>query len=133
MATTLERWYEQVWNNANENSIDDLLDEQAVIHGLGTETDKKGPTAFRPFYHSFRESFPSVNIQVEPIFQNPEFEAAQCTVNAATADGRRVNFTGLSIIRVKDGKLIEGWNAFDFETMNKQLREAITTDMEQPK
>lgn len=121
--TLLERWYDQVWNNAREQAIDELMDDHAIIHGLSTEKEKKGPQAFKPFYANFRESFPSVNIQVEPIFKNDEFEAGHCVVEATTADGKKVNFTGLSIVRLKDGKLVEGWNAFDFHAMHKQLSE----------
>lgn len=32
-----------------------------------------------------------------------------------------VEFTGISIVRVKDGKFVEAWNNFDFMKMNKQL------------
>jgi len=30
-------------------------------------------------------------------------------------------FTGIAIVRVKDGKIIEAWNNFDFMKMYKQL------------
>ncbi len=32
-----------------------------------------------------------------------------------------VEFSGISIIRVKDGQIVEGWNNFDFMKMNRQL------------
>jgi hypothetical protein len=32
-----------------------------------------------------------------------------------------VEFTGVSITRIKDGKIIEAWNNFDFMKMYKQL------------
>jgi len=31
------------------------------------------------------------------------------------------NFTGVSIVRIKDDKIVEAWNNFDFMTMNKQI------------
>src|SRR5690606_19489571 len=34
--------------------------------------------------------------------------------------GEKVQFTGMAIIRIKDGKIIEGWNNFDFLSMYKQ-------------
>jgi predicted ester cyclase len=30
-------------------------------------------------------------------------------------------FTGIAIVRIKDGKFVEAWNNFDFMTMFKQL------------
>ena len=32
-----------------------------------------------------------------------------------------MEITGISIVRIKDGKIVEGWNNFDFMTMYKQL------------
>jgi len=32
-----------------------------------------------------------------------------------------VQFTGMAIVRIKDGKIVEGWNNFDFMKMNKQI------------
>jgi len=131
--TLLHRWYEEVWNNSNEHAIDELLDESAVIHGLETDHTKTGPQAFKPFYHGFRQNFPSVNVNLEPIITTDEFEAAHCVVNATTMDGKEVNFTGLTIAKFKNGKLIEGWNAFDFLTMHKQLENSIHPYSNQPK
>jgi predicted ester cyclase len=32
-----------------------------------------------------------------------------------------VDFTGVAITRIKDGKIVEAWNNFDFMKMYKQL------------
>jgi predicted ester cyclase len=32
-----------------------------------------------------------------------------------------VEFTGMTIVRVKDGKIVEGWNNFDFMRMYQQV------------
>jgi predicted ester cyclase len=32
-----------------------------------------------------------------------------------------VEFSGITIIRVKDGQIVEAWNNFDFMKMNQQL------------
>ena len=35
--------------------------------------------------------------------------------------GKPVEIFGMAIVRVADGKLVEGWNCFDFLTMYQQL------------
>lgn len=117
----LQKWYDEVWNNANENFIDSMLHEQAIIHGLKTDNEKRGMEAFKPFYKTFRETFPQVHVVLEPIFSNGEFQAAQCTVTTKSSDGAETNFTGLTIARFVDDKLVEGWNGFDFLTMYEKL------------
>jgi predicted ester cyclase len=127
-SSRLERWAEEVWNNKNESAIDELLDQEGEIHGL--ETEMTGPADFKPFYHGFLEAFPSVHLKTEVLVANDEFEAAHCTVTAQSADGKDVSFSGIVIGRFKDGKIVEGWNAFDFLTMYKQLGQKLVAEEE---
>ena len=115
----MHRWMEEVWNNQNEAAIDELLDQDAKIHGLDQEM--VGPQEFKPFFRTFLEGFSSVHVDAEVLVANEDFEAAQCQVRARSADGKDVNFTGIVIAKFKDGKIVEGWNAFDFVTMYNQL------------
>lgn len=130
--TKLQRWYDEVWNNANEGMIDELMHENAEIDGLQTDSDKRGPEAFKPFYQAFRQGFPSVTISIDPIYSNEEIEVAKCFVRATSSDGKKVNFTGLTVARFENGKLVRAWNAFDFETMNKQLSNPVLEEFSQP-
>ena len=117
----LQNWYEEVWHKGNEEAIDQLLHKDAIIHGLGTETNTTGPDNFKPFYKSFRESFTSVHVNLQPIVVTDDIEAAYCDVTGKDTDGKKFRFHGITIARFKDGKLVEGWNGFDFLTMYKQL------------
>ena len=55
--------------------------------------------------------------------------AARCSVRGkhtgdhlgVAASNAPVDFTGVSIVRIKDGKIIEAWNNFDFMRMNQQI------------
>jgi len=38
-----------------------------------------------------------------------------------TATSKRAQFKGLVIVRVRDGKIVEGWNSFDQRGMLQQL------------
>ena len=108
----LQQWFDEVWNNADEGYIENHMDSKAIIHGLGTDTEKLGYEAFKPFYKNFRASFPLVHVELLPIFNDGEFEAANCFVKATNAAGDDHEFTGITIARFKNGKLIEGWNGF---------------------
>lgn len=125
----LQRWYDEVWNQANENAIDELMEENATIHGLETDKAKKGPSAFKPFYKTMREALPSVSVTLDPIVKTDDIEAAHCFVTAKNAEGKDVTFSGITIAKFKDGKLIEGWNGFDFITMYQQLGFKLTKDV----
>jgi steroid delta-isomerase-like uncharacterized protein len=129
--TLVHRWFEEVWNKGRAEAIDEMLDSDAVAHGLADEggNELRGPEGFKPFFESFRNAFPDLEVVVEDTVVEGDKIAARCTVKGTHAgDGlgldatnRRVEFTGMIIARVKDGKIVEAWNNFDFKTMFQQL------------
>ena len=119
--TTLTyRWMQEVWNEGREEAIDEMMDENAVVNGL-EGINEKGAAGFKAFFRGFRTQFPKVNVDVEAVIADGDFETARCLVKATTAGGQDVSFGGMTIIRVVDGKIAEAWNNFDFLSMYQQL------------
>jgi len=124
-------WFEEVWNKGRTDAIDERLAADAVIHGLvdGQGKPVHGLQAFRDFHAQFRGAFPDMMIQVEDMVAEGDRVAARCLVQGNhsgdhlgfAATNSAVDFTGITIIRVKDGKIVEAWNNFDFMKMNQQL------------
>ena len=131
-STQMHHWFEEVWNKGNEDAIPELLDENAVIHGLEIDPALKGPTAFRPFYSKFREAFPKVEVKLDHLIKTNDYEAAYCFVTATADNGKTVKFNGIAIARYENGKLIEAWNAFDFLSMYTQLGLKLVAEGEVP-
>lgn len=129
--TLLNRWFEEVWNKGRAEAIDEMFAPEAVAHGLTDQAgnELRGPEAFKPFFQSFRNAFPDIQVSVEDAITEGDKIAARCVVKAThTGEGvglaptdRQVEFNGICIVRVKDGKIAEAWNTFDFRTMFQQL------------
>ncbi len=127
----MRRWFEEVWNKGREEAIDELLAEDGVANGLADESGEalRGPVGFKPFFRRFREAFPEIEVTVEDTVSEGDKVAARCTVRGAhrgdslglAATNRPVEFTGICIVRVADGKIAEAWNNFDFMSMFQQL------------
>src|SRR5262249_15067057 len=106
----------------------ELMTAETVFHGLG-EHPIKGAAAFRPFYHQFREGFPDLRIAIEYMISEGDCVAARCVVTAThtgpgflpSPSNRATKFTGMCIGRVRNGKIVEGWNSFDFLSLYRQL------------
>jgi predicted ester cyclase len=126
--TLLHRWFDEVWHKGNENAIDELLDENAVIHGLEIDSELTGPAAFKPFFRNFRESFPSIRVELDHLIEVNDFETAYCTVTGKNVKGQEVNFNGIVVCKFKDGKMIEAWNAFDFLKMYQQTGHRLISE-----
>jgi predicted ester cyclase len=126
----MHRWFEEVWHKGNESAIDELLDQNAVIHGLDVDANLTGPAAFKPFYRSFKESFPSIHIDLDHLIDADDFEVAHCTVTGKNVKGQEVNFHGIVVCKFRDGKMIEAWNAFDFLKMFQQTGHKLVSEEE---
>ena len=127
----MRRWFEEVWNQGRADAIDELLAEDIVIHGLaGADgVDVEGANAFREFHRQFRGAFPDMSISVEQLIAEGDFVVARCSVRGShtgetlgiVASNSAVDFEGIAICKIRDGKFVEAWNTFDFLKMNRQL------------
>ena len=129
--TLLHRWFDEVWNQKNESAIDTLMADDALVHGLaGPDGNQiRGPAAFKPFFHQFTQAFPNLHVTVEDALVDGDKVAVRCSVTAthtgasmlAAPTNKPAHFTGMCIARIKNGKIVEGWNNFDFLSMYQQL------------
>jgi len=129
--TLLRRWFEEVWNKGRTEAIHELFAADGIAHGLSNEPGMtmKGPDAFLPFHTVFRGAFPDIEVIVEDALAEGDKVAARCSVRGkhsgdhlgVAASNAPVQFTGMVIVRIKDGKIIEAWNNFDFLAMNRQI------------
>ena len=127
----VRRWFDEVWNKGRADAIDEMFDEDGIAHGLSDDPANpiKGPTGFKPFHVLFREAFPNMEIVVEDMVAEGDKVAARCLVRGKhegdfmgrAATQSPIDFSGMTIVRIDNGKIIEAWNNFDFMTMHRQL------------
>ena len=127
----VRRWFEEVWNKGRAEAIEEMFAEDGVAHGLADDSgaELRGPAHFRVFHSKFREAFPDVEVSVDDAISEGDRVAARCTVRGRheghtlgfAATKLPVEFTGMTFARVRDGKIVEAWNNFDFMSMFQQL------------
>jgi predicted ester cyclase len=129
--TFMHRWFGEVWNQKNEAAIDEMCDENVIANGL---TDAAGDTvrgiaSYKNLFRTFLAAYPDIEITVEDTISEGDKIVARCRVSAThtgdglgiTATNQPVEFTGIAIVRLKDGKIVEAWNEFDFLKMFSQV------------
>jgi len=123
------RWFEEVWNQARDATIDELIAPDCVAHGLEDGGgDMPGPQ-FRRFYRQFVSGFPDVKITVDQVIAEGDTTAVRITGRAThagdglgvKATGRKVTVSGICMMRWRDGKIIEAWNEFDAAGLLRQI------------
>jgi len=131
-------WFEEVWNKSQINAIDRLLADDAVAHGLLDDQGRelRGPAGFKPFFLQFTKAFPDIHVEVVDTISEGDKIAARCIVTGthkgdalgAPASHKPIEFTGMTILRVKDGKIAEAWNNFDFQGLSTQIGALVQSD-----
>ena len=129
--TLVHEWFGEVWNRRDAEAIERLLAADTIVHGITDEhgMEVRGPKAFQEFHSRYINAFPNLTIEVVDTVSEDDKIAARCIVRGKhEGDGigikatqKEANFTGICIARVKDGKIVEAWNNFDFLTMHTQL------------
>ena len=126
----VRRWFEEVWNQGRVDAIDEMFAADGLAYGL-TENPSEalGPSSFRDLHTTLRGAFPDMIITVDDMIAEGDKVAARCSVRGRhqgdhlgiAATDTPVDFTGIAIVRISDGKIVEAWNNFDFMRMNKQI------------
>ena len=122
------RWFKEVWNEGNESAIDRLMHPDAVAHGLAGDAIR-GREGFKGLFRTFRAALGDLRIDVERTVVEGDTCAALCHVVGkhvghafgGAPSGNAVDFYGMTMFRIKDDQLIEGWNCFDFLSMYQQI------------
>jgi predicted SnoaL-like aldol condensation-catalyzing enzyme len=123
----VRRWFNEVWNAGREDAIDRLMAPNALVHGLGEVMI--GPTQFKQYFRMMRSTLHDMEVRVVRTVVDGQMVVAHCHVMArhagnsplGPATGRTVDFWGMTMARVVDSQLVEGWNCYDFLTMYQQV------------
>lgn len=130
--TFVHEWFERVWNQGDPSAIDELVAEDAKVHGLTSPDGAAvgGRTEFHRMFEAYRSAFPDIHFQVEDCVVDGDRLAYRVHVRGThrgpglgiEATGLPIAIQGMGFVRLRDGKLVETWNMFDFQSMNEQLQ-----------
>jgi steroid delta-isomerase-like uncharacterized protein len=126
----MRRWFEEIWNQGRYEVVDELFHQDAIAHGLREgEQPLHGPEELKAFQLAFRAGFPDIHIDIDDLVVEDEKVAVRFTARAThrgeffgvPATGRRINVSGMCLVRVRDGQMIEAWNQYDLFGLLRQI------------
>lgn len=130
--TVLRRWFAEVWNARELDRIQELWAPDGIAYGLaeGGADDVHGPEEFRRFIETMLGEFDDFQIDVQDVIAGGDRAAARWVAQGNyrgaalapdAANGQRVRITGMTMARVANGQIVEGWNNWDIMGMMQQL------------
>lgn len=126
----IRRWFEEVWNQEREATIDEMCAPGVVGHGQTLDgSDIVGREHFKEFWRGLRSAFTSVHVEIHQTIEEGELVTAQWTIAmqhtgpflGIEATGKKISAKGVSIQHVVGGKIVEGWDNWDQLSVMAQL------------
>lgn len=128
--TLVRRWFEEVWNQGREETIDELFAAHGIGYGLGdTEAPIRGPAGIKPFVRNLRGALPDIHMKIEDIMAEGDRVTVRITVEGThkggnlgvVPTGQRVRIEGIVIVRIANDQIVEGWNSWDQLGLLRQI------------
>jgi steroid delta-isomerase-like uncharacterized protein len=132
----MKRFFKEVWNEGNTQTIYHLLDENVVATGQDQPgIEIHGPGDFVALYHRLRGAFPDIRITVEDGFGALDKVAIRWSAVMThtgeylgiPATKKNVRISGITIAQIKNGKVVRGWDNWDQLALMQQLSAAAAS------
>lgn len=126
----IRRWFDEVWNSSRTDLIEELRAPDIQATGLGDSGSiSRGEEPFRVFYSNLKEAFPDLHIRIDDMLAEADKVAVRLTLEGTHAGqalgvhptGNRVQFSGIVIARIQNGRIAEAWNSLDQWAILKQI------------
>jgi steroid delta-isomerase-like uncharacterized protein len=124
------RWFEEVWNTRRDETIEELMQPQSLGHMEGG--DVRGPGDFKAVRKEMLTAFPDLRVTVEDTLGDGEKVAVRWsaagthkgTALGLEATNAPVAFRGITWLVIRDGKIIEGWDAWNQGKLMTEMQSA---------
>ena len=125
----IERYTTELFQKGNVDAADELLAEDYTHHTppMGMEGTREG---FKDFVRMVHSGLSELTTRTDEIFTAGDDKVVQRWTGTGTHDGElfgvpasgnRVEFDGISIYRLKDGKITDDWTRSDMVGLMSQI------------
>jgi steroid delta-isomerase-like uncharacterized protein len=124
------RWFEEVWNERRDATVAELLMPTSVGHLEGG--DVEGADQFLAVRALLLDAFPDLRLTINGVVEQGDEVVVRWTATGThrgdslgfPATNRPVTFRGMTWLRCHQGRLIEGWDAWNQGALFAELRAA---------
>ena len=116
----VHRWFEEVWNQGRREAIPELFAPDCVLHDGNVRI--RGPREFEAFFDALQSRFADTRVTPGIALCDGDLVSLRWTVECRDkSTGKNLSTTGISIVRIKDGRFVEGWQNWDAAGLAAQL------------
>jgi len=126
-----EKFFESVWSKGDFRVLDTLISPDAIDHSTvgGKPKMEKGSASFRAIVSMFRSAMPDIQLTIDDEVYVGDKVVHRWTLTGTDTggvmgmppSGKKLSFTGTTIVRMEDGKIVERWANVDELGLLQQL------------
>lgn len=125
----VRRINDEVWGEGNLDLIDDHVAEDYVEHSNAAPEDIHGPEGYKANVEMARTALPDMEVTTEHLVAEGDLVVNHYTITGThdgpfmgiEPTGNEVRFSGVGIIRIADGKIVEDWGVVDIFGLMQQI------------
>ena len=124
----IRRWIEAL-NAGNLDVADEIYAPDFVMHDPGNPDRLPGPEGTKQGFAAFLAAFPDLHVTIEDIIAEGDKVVWRVSLTGThkgeflgiAPTGKQITNTGITIVRMVDGKFVEGWQNGDDLGMLQQI------------
>jgi steroid delta-isomerase-like uncharacterized protein len=125
--TIVRDYIDQVWTKRNLAAVDEYIAADYIQHAHGTPPGREG---VKGFFSMLNSAFSELGYKVEDMVAEADKVCWSWILRAkhtgafqgVPATGKSIAITGISLVRLADGKFVEHWGEQDMLGLMQQLR-----------
>jgi len=127
---TAVRFFDCAWNRGDFSVLDELLTSDSMDYSTLHGQPEQGSDSFRQIISSFRTAFPDIHLTIDDEIFTADKVVHRWTLTGTHTGpfmgglpptGKKVEFTGTTIVQMKDGRIAARWSNLDMLRLLQQL------------
>jgi steroid delta-isomerase-like uncharacterized protein len=125
----VRRLFTELWNNGNLSVADEVFAPNYAHYDPSTPDFGRGPDSEKKRAALYRAAFPDLHLTIEDVIAEGETVMTRWScrgthkgdLNGIAPTGKQITISGLTVARVSNGKIVEGYVNWDALGLMQQL------------
>jgi len=122
-------FFDSAWNKGDFSVLDTLLTPASMDYSTLHGAPEQGSDSFRNIIGTFRAAFPDIHLTIDDEIYTGDKVVHRWTLRGThqapfmglPPAGKKVEFTGTTIVQMRDGKIAARWSNLDMMRLMQQL------------
>ena len=123
------RYYAEVWSRGNTSVLPEIIAPQFIHHDPPFPEEARGPSGLERIVSLYRGAFPDLAIPVDALIAEADVVVVRWTARGThlgplmgmPPSRKAIQVSGIEVLRIADGKLVEEWTQWDRLALLQQL------------